>query len=185
MALPQQGIKTSTRTLIRKVIDRLVAVTGLDENLVNFTRMQRNPRLAGDRDIVLRLTGARAIAGLMEAAAQVTPAITRGLVVQIRTRLNIDVMDRSNEWLMNEALGMSAFEDSVLAALCSFRPYDADDQSPTYESNYTIYELLLIDEDPYADELRQIPPDDPTWGSTRLVFGVPYLVTAPDLPANP
>ena len=137
--------------------------------------MNRIPTFSGDRDLVLRLTRPRPIAGLLEAAADfgLTASVSRGLSVQIRTRYAVDISDRNNEWFLSEindpesGIGHAILEDLVIAALCPFRPMDVYDE----EGNVlTMCPILFADGSEYENEFKTIPPDDPTWGSSQLGF---------------
>lgn len=176
-----QVVKTTVGKLAQWFLTTLAdRVEGMNENIVNYSRMERNPRFAGDRDIILRIGRPRAIPGLMEAGFEVTPGVVRAFIVQMRSRVLLDVSDRNNDWLLfepteanPELFGQSVFESRVIRALCDYtfaRPIDADDNLLTLEP------IRLVDGNEFADELAQIPPADPSWGESRLVFSVSYLV---------
>ena len=182
--MPVQGPKLAIGALVQQFLNLLSTVEGLDANIVNFVRsFGTNPRLAGDRDVLLRVTGPRPIPGLMEAAAEVTPAVVRGFVVQLRSRLGIDVSDRNDQWLLWEptedepgVFGHSVLEDRIITAVLPWRPVDDDDNM------LPIQPVLLDSGGEFQNDLRQLPPDDPTWGSSLLVFAVSYLVSSQELP---
>lgn len=180
-------IKTTVGKLARHVLDVLATVDGLNENICNFTRMDHNPRFTGDRDAILRIGRPRAIDGLMSAGFEVTPAVVRAFIIQLRYRWLGDQSDRNNDWLMQEPtedfpdlFGQSVFESRVIKALCDYtnaRPYDDD------ENLLTIEPIRLVEGAEFADEIRQIPPSDPTWGESKLVLSVSYLVDTGNLPS--
>ena len=172
-------IKTTVGKLARWVMDKLATVEGLNSNTVSFSRMSQSPRFTGDRDAILRIGRPRAIDGLMSAGFEVTPAVVRAFVIQLRYRWLGDQSDRSNAWLLQEPTedfpdicGQSLYESRVIKVLCDYtfaRPYDED------ENLLTISPILLVDGKEFEDELHQIPPDDPTWGSSSLILSVSYL----------
>lgn len=175
--MPTMGPKTPFEAILAPILVRLYEVLGLDEpakqNVVMFSRIEGAPRFQGDQDVVLRVSGARNLPGFMEGHGIIAPGIRRGLIVQCRTRQSVDVSDRIDNWLLNRQL---PFEDQILFALIGFFPKNDD------EDVLTIHELRLEDTQAYRDELKLIPPPDPTWGSSILVFAVDYNPTAPDLP---
>ena len=176
-----QVIKVNVGVLCRWMLDRLAEVDGLNSNTANYSRMDRNPRFSGDRDAILRIGRPRAVDGLMTAGFEVTPAVVRAFIVQLRYRWLGDVSDRNNDWLMQEPteenpelFGQSVFEGRVIEKLCDYtnaRPIDDEDNLLTIEP------IRLVDGAEYADELHQIPPPDPTWGESKLVFAVMYMPT--------
>jgi hypothetical protein len=189
--MPVQGLPTSSRALIRACMARIATVTGFDPNTIKFARMGSKIPFSGDRDIILRLTRPRPIEGLMEAAPELDMqcAVTRGLAVQIRTRTGFGLSDRDDAWLESDIkeppdvgteLGHSYIEDLVLTAMIPFRP--VDDLEVEEPNVLTIDDILLVDGSEYRDEYRQIPPDDPTWGSSILTFRLNYIVKSAPLP---
>jgi hypothetical protein len=193
-ASPQQGYPTGTAALFRAIKAQLVAtIPAFNENMVKFSRMQGKLTFSGDRDIVIRMTRPRPYDGLQTGAPEygMQAAVTRGLHVQIRTRLGVGLSDRDDQWLLGveqsdpptpeelEGIGQSAVEDAVLVALIPFRPYETTDDVVNV---LTVDDILLVDGDEYRDEFRQIPPDDPTWGSSQLVFRVNYVIQSAPLP---
>jgi hypothetical protein len=189
-----QGYPTSTKTLIRAFMAQLATVTNLDPNLIKFARMGSKIPFSGDRDIILRLTRPKPYDGLMTGAAEygMQAAVTRGLHVQLRTRLGVGLSDRDDQWLDGVTLsdpptpdelsmfGQSDFEDMILVALVPFRPYATTEDDVV--NVLTVDDVLLVDGTEYQDEFRQIPPDDPTWGSSQLVFRVNYVIQSAPLP---
>ena len=95
-------IKTSVGKLARHVLGVLATVEGLNENICQFSRLDRSPPFTGNRDAVLRIGRPRAIASLMEAGFEVTPGIVRAFIIQLRYRWLGDVSGRNNDWLMQE-----------------------------------------------------------------------------------
>jgi hypothetical protein len=189
-----QGYPTSTAKLIRTFMVQLATVTELDPNLIKFARMGSKIPFSGDRDIILRLTRPKPYDGLMTGAPEygMQAAVTRGLHVQLRTRLGVGLSDRDDTWLEGITLsdpptadelamfGQSAFEDMALLALVPFRPYETTEDDVV--NVLTVDDVLLVDGTEYKDEFAQIPPDDPTWGSSQLVFRVNYVVQSAPLP---
>lgn len=173
--MPSQGQKTPLQPIIDAIVARLVTVLELpedQEHLVMFSRTRNTPRFQGDQDVVLRLTGARPLPGFMEGHGIIAPGVRRGLIVQLRTRASRDVSDRIDNWLYTHL----PREDQILLALIGFHPLDED------ESVLTIQEMRVENLEEYEDEVRQIPPDDPSWGSSLLIFAIDYNPVAPDLP---
>lgn len=192
-----QGYPTSTAKLIQKFMVQLATTTQLDPNLIKFARMGSKIPFSGDRDIILRLTRPKPYDGLMTGAPEygMQAAVTRGLHVQIRTRLGVGMSDRDDQWLIGVTpqdpppdppedlpLSHSDMEDLVLVSLVPFRPYELNEDDEV--NVLTIDDVLLVDGSEYKDEFAQIPPDDPTWGSSQLVFRVNYVIQSAPLP-NP
>jgi hypothetical protein len=162
---------------------RLQEVTELDANLIKFARLGTKIPFSGDRDIILRFTRPRPYDGLMTGAPEygMQAAVTRALHVQIRTRTAFGVSDRDDAWLMDDVFGHYLLEDLVLTAMIPFRPYILDEDDDTIVYVLTVDDVLLVDGSEYRDEFKQIPPDDPTWGVSELIFRVNYVVQSEEL----
>lgn len=171
------GDKTGFKPILDSILARLYEVLLLDtpekQHVVMFSRIDAAPRFQGDQDLVLRVSGARNLPGFMEGHGIIAPGVRRGLIVQCRSRRAQDVSDRIDNWLLASQL---PYEDQVLFALIGYFPKNDDDDV------LTVHEMRLEDTQAYRDELKLIPPPDPTWGSSILVFAVDYNPTAPDLP---
>jgi hypothetical protein len=188
----QQGVKTPFAKILKSIRQRLLDVLSDDEivtdprllvtaNRILFARIDRVPRWQGPVDIVLRVTAPRPQEGLWDGGGVVTPALVRGLVVEIRTRSSIDQSDRVDLWLLDF---QTVLEDAVMLALLGHRAMELDyDPDATSEDVLTIEEMSLTSGAEYKDTLEKIPKStDNTWGSSMLVFRISYCSVARDLP---
>lgn len=179
-----QGPKTGLAAILLAIRQRLA--DGLTEEVVGsllkipitailFSRVDQAPRFNSNQDIVLRVTGPRPYPGMTEGHGEIAPVVTRGLIVEIRSRFTVDQPDRVDNWLLLMQLPL---EDAVLTALTLFRPMDVT--APV--DVLTVHGIRLTSGQEYRDEIRKIPNPDKTWGSSYLTFAIDYAHTAPDLP---
>lgn len=180
--MSQQGVKTSFAPIVRAVLDRIREVLGWDDDdkahRVKLARINQVPRWDDD-DVVVRITGARPLPGFQEGHGVIASGLTRGVIVEIRSRSTLDESDRVDIWLLDI---QTPREDLILTGLCGLRVVDPDAADPDDPDVLTIDEVYLANSHDYRDELDKLPSPDASYGQSVLVFGVDYNPLTPDLP---
>lgn len=105
---------------IRKEIVRLRVIDDIDR-VILVARRTTVPNLVAEKDILIRVNPTQVVTSV-EGQGRHYTKIRRMIEVIPRVRLSLDEVGRDEQWLVNEELGIIAFEDAIIDALQLFQP---------------------------------------------------------------
>ncbi len=107
--------------IIAALVAKLAEVYS-DENAIVVTCRDSPPPLVGDKDLLVRIRGARKTEGVTAAAGRSSMQIRRFVDLVIRARQYSDVSQHDLRWLIDESNGILAMEASLLNLLEMWYP---------------------------------------------------------------
>lgn len=159
--------------ILLALIDKIGEVF-TDENGIIPTCRREMPQLVGDRDLLLRIRGARETEGVTNAAGRYSMQIRRYVDLIIRARQYSDVSMHDLQWLVDESNGILAIEVSLLNLLEMWHPIVAGTDDP----QFLLIEPARIEssEEPLRDMVRPNPQgvSDPHFGTMALRMDLYY-----------
>ncbi len=148
---------------IRKEIVRLRVLDDIDR-VILVARRTAVPNLVAEKDILIRVNPTQVITSV-EGQGRHYTRIRRMIEVIPRVRLALDEVGRDANWLMNEELGIIAFEDAIIDALQLFQPMN-------------IAETAFLNDEPMRLVNMTIPEkqNEPNnkWGSSTMLWEICY-----------
>jgi hypothetical protein len=152
---------------------QLVVKTGVPTHSVKVVARGSDyvAKFQGDRDLLLRFSGAQPQAGFTHGAGRVATILDRVLQVTCRVRLNTDPSDDDTRIWVDPTWGLLVLEEAVIDALWGFWPTD------TSQNVLTPCVLEWVPSQEAAKQLVPPPPLD--WIESHLHFLVTYQANLP------
>jgi hypothetical protein len=148
---------------IRKEIVRLRVIEDIDR-VILVARRTTVPNLVGDKDILIRVNPTQVVTSV-EGEGRYFTKIRRLIEVIPRVRLALDEVGRDANWLMNEELGIIAFEDAIIDALQLFQPTN------TAEDAFLIVEPMRLVSMTIPEKANE---PNSKWGSSVQSWEIMY-----------
>jgi len=98
-------------------------------------------------------------------AGRVDTRVTRRLAVKLCTRLALDSVTSSKQWLTHETLGHLDTEHAIIDALENFQPLDGD-------QNWLVYQPMKLQ--PVSEP--DLEPEEPEWGCTVQEYDLSFVL---------
>lgn len=155
---------TTTLAEVLVAIQAQIALgTGLPDNRILLVLKKRTPKFQGDQDCLIEPGPPQPEPNLDSSIGRAFPVVYRVLKITLRTRFGVDLSDRSDSWVTDPSFGHYVLEESLLASLNNFQPYDGN------------YNLIL------QEPMHWLPSEGPqqdgrdqTWGETTMNFSILY-----------
>jgi hypothetical protein len=163
MPTPPQVLASSAATIVPVVKAMIVAATGIDSSSVKVCRRKKIPPFGGGPDILLRLSSPRPLPEWFSGSGRYAHVIYRVLEVVPRVRLQVDMSDRDDTWLLDSTKGLIPLEDVIVNALQGQFPVDGNG------NHLTIQGMILVEGERPEDN-----GPDPAWGQSTIPFGLFY-----------
>jgi len=121
----------------------------------------KRPSLQGDNVVLIRPRSQLTERNIVGGAGRIDYRVVRKVDVVYWSRVDVDVEDQAQAWLLDPTLGHCDQEHSLLNAFAVFHPADQN-------GNWLVFEPCRISvvTDPIADE--------PGWGHSELSVEVPF-----------
>lgn len=157
-------IRSGLRAILLSLTDYLADALKLGEGAVVLTARDEVPRLAGDRDLVLRFKGETQRGRTHEGMGRVGAFRYRRLSVTARSRSEVDEAGSDRQHLLDALAGHVEFEDAAADALTAYFVEDHD-------GNLLAAEPLKVGpwSEPRADK------KEPGWLESTLEVEIGYL----------
>ncbi len=122
----------------------------------------KRPSLQGDNVVLIRPRSQLSERNIVGGAGRIDYRVVRKVDVVYWSRVDVDVEDQAQAWLLDAVLGHLDQEHALLDAFALFHPTDQ-------QGNWLVFEPCRIGvvTDPVADE--------PGWGHSELSLDVPFI----------